>query len=87
MQSGTLPDGSSFSHPDRDIAQHDGRPTIEVVADREQRWSQYLEKRCWPIIIPTVAGILLGGSTDVDAITDIVRWLWDMAGNSAFLDP
>jgi hypothetical protein len=87
MQSGKLPDGSSFNHPDREIAQREGRPTIEVVADRERRWSRHLEKRCWPIIIPTVAGMLLGGSTDVDAITATVRWLWGTAGNTALLDP
>lgn len=87
MESGTLPDGSSFTPPDREIAQSVGRSTTEVVADRERRWSQHLEKRCWPNIIPTVAGMLLGGSTDVNAIKQIVEWLWGAAGNTAPLDP
>jgi hypothetical protein len=44
----------------------------EVIAKRGQEWSRQLEEHCWPVI-RTVAGMLLDGCTDVDAITGAVR--------------
>jgi hypothetical protein len=43
-----------------------------VIAERGQEWSRQLEEHCWPVI-RTVAGMLLDGCTDVDAITGAVR--------------
>lgn len=86
LEEGRFPDGSRFDPPAHGIAEREGRRLFEVVIDREQRWSRHLEQRCWPII-PTVAEMLLNGSTDVDEITATVRRLWDAAGNpTAFLD-
>lgn len=49
-----------------------GRPRDEVIAERGQGWSRQLEELCWPVI-RVVAGMLLDGCTDVDAITRAVR--------------
>lgn len=71
LEEGILPHGTTFKPLAPLIAEFERRPIFEVVADREQEWSRRLEEH-WPTI-RTVAGMLLDGSTDVDAITAAVR--------------
>jgi hypothetical protein len=82
LEEGILPDGTRFTSPTAGIAQLEGRPRFELIAEREQDWSGRLEERCWAII-GTVARMLLDGCTDVAVITATVRRLWDAAENSS----
>jgi hypothetical protein len=70
LEEGILPDGTRFTSPTAGLAQLQGRPRVELIAEREQTWSRELEER-WPLI-RRVAGMLLDGCTDVAAITAAV---------------
>lgn len=72
LEEGILPDGTRSEPPTARMAQFSGRPRDEVIAERGQECSRQLEEHCWPVI-RVVAGMLLDGCTDADAITEALR--------------
>jgi hypothetical protein len=49
-----------------------GLPIDELIEQREREWLQQFEEHC-QLIVGTIAGMLMDGNADANAITEVVR--------------